>query len=140
MMIKVIHQEVARGGMMISPTDSTSDLTPSIKTDTNKLAINNNLRQQQHTQTPIISFQEAAADSEGMPAQPNVGQINLFRSNSTSSISSSENESTLAPTIIDSKIEDTGDNFEESSSSARMATIDSHFFEGVEKLLEVIWI
>ena len=124
---------------MISPTASTSDtnLTPSIKTDTNKLAINNNLRQQQHTQTPIISFQEAAADSEGMPAQPNVGQINLFRSNSTSSISSSENESALAPTIIDSKIEDTGDNFEESSNTT---TIDSHFFEGVEKLLEVIWI
>ena len=122
--------------MMISPTDSTSDLTPSIKTDTNKLAISNNLRQQQ-TQTPIISFQEAAADSEGMPAQPNVGPIN--RSNSTSSISSSsENESALAPTIIaDSKIEDTGDNFEESSNTT---TIDSHFFEGVEKLLEVIWI
>ena len=103
--------------MMTSPTtsppDPTSDtnLTPSIKSDTNKLAINNNLRQQP-TQTPIISFQEAAADSEGMPAQPNVGQINLFRSNSTSSISSSENESALAPTIIDNKIEDTGDNFE----------------------------
>ena len=144
-MIKVIHQEVARGGTMISPTASTSDtnLTPSIKTDTNKLAISNNLRQQQ-TQTPIMSFQRAAADSEGMPAQPNVGQINspinLFRSNSTSSISS-KNESAFAPTIIaDSKIEDIGDNFEESGSSARMATIDSHFFEGVEKLLEVIWI
>lgn len=130
---------------MISPTASTSDtnLTPSIKTDTNKLAISNNLRQQQ-TQTPIMSFQRAAADSEGMPAQPNVGQINspinLFRSNSTSSISS-KNESAFAPTIIaDSKIEDIGDNFEESGSSARMATIDSHFFEGVEKLLEVIWI
>ena len=126
---------------MISPTASTSDtnLTPSIKTDTNKLAISNNLRQQQ-TQTPIMSFQRAAADSEGMPAQPNVGQINspinLFRSNSTSSISS-KNESAFAPTIIDSKIEETGDNFEESSNTT---TIDSHFFEGVEKLLEVIWI
>ena len=102
-----------------SPPDSTSDtnLTPSIKTDT-KLGINNNLRQQQ-TQTPIISF----------------------RSNPTSS-TSTENESAFTPPIIQSKIEDTGDNLEEksSSSSATMATINSHFFEGVEKLLEVILI
>ena len=135
--------------MMISPPDSTSDtdLTPSIKTDTigqTSTSEKKNLRQQQ-TPTPIISFQRAAADSEGRSAQPTVGRINysptnLFCSNPTSA-NFTENASAFAPTIIESNIEETGDNLEESSgSSATMATIDSHFFEGVEKLLEVILI
>ena len=141
------------------PPDSTSDNNHTSDTSSinvmpiTKLRLsetstsNNNLRQQQHqTQTPIISFQPTAAKDckEGMSEDEaeTVGRellqinspINLFSSNPTIP---TENASVFAPTTIHrSCIDNCGDNIEEPSQEE--GSIESHFFEGVEKLLEVI--
>ena len=139
-------------------TTVTSSTTTTIKTPSNFITSQtstskNDLRQKQ-TQTPIISFQqEAASDSAQMSDEPTIGRfnssshstINLFSSNPSSSIST-EHTPVFASNILHSNNDgcstiSTGDSFEvlspKETDSATMEAIESHFFEGVEKLLEV---
>ena len=141
----------------ITPTSTTTTITI-IKTPSNFITsqtstFKNDLQQKQ-TQTPIISFQqEAAFDSEQMSNDPVLGcfnssshsTINLFPSNPSSSIST-QDAPVFAPNILHSNNDgcstiSTGDSFQvlspKETDSATMEAIESHFFEGVEKLLEV---
>ena len=100
----------------------------------------------QTTHTPIISLQQQTApDSECILAERRINSSidsknNLFPSISTSANTESQsvfNTSLIPPAIIhgnnDIDIILTDDNFE----GTNTATMESHFFEGVEKLLEV---
>ena len=127
-----------------SAADTKSNLTVFTSSSTNSQISSCNSNQATHT--PIISLQQQTApDSECILAERRINSSidsknNLFPSISTSANTESQsvfNTSLIPPAIIhgnnDIDIISTDDNFE----GTNTATMESHFFEGVEKLLEV---
>ena len=127
---------------MISPkarsaSPSAADTKSSLTVITNSQISSCNSNQTTHT--PIISLQQQTApDSECTLAERRINssidsKTNLFPSTSANT----ESQSVFPPAIIhgnnDIDIISTDDNFE----GTNPATMESHFFEGVEKLLEV---
>ena len=124
---------------MISPTTCSTTSTSNTTTTTTKrpptssILINN----QPHHQTPIITFQQAAAElSSKIPTS----QFNSLHISKTESSSIMEGN---PPMNIPTNKNDSysAHNFEEvcpeESRAVGLSGIESHFFEGVEKLLEV---
>ena len=127
--------------MMISPTTcsttSTSTTTTTKRPPTSSILINKDSNNQPHHQTPIITFQQAAADRSSK--RPTV-QFNSVQKSKTESPSiMKENPPIFIP--INKNDRNSADNFEEvcpeESRAVGLSGIESHFFEGVEKLLEV---
>ena len=120
-----------------SAADTKSNLTVFTSSSTNSQISSCNSNQTTHT--PIISLQQQTApDSECTLAERRINssidsKTNLFPSTSANT----ESQSVFPPAIIhgnnDIDIISTDDNFE----GTNTATMESHFFEGVEKLLEV---
>ena len=125
-----------------SAADTKSNLTVFTSSSTNSQISSCNSYQTTHT--PIISLQQQTEpDSECTLAERRINssidsKTNLFPSTSANTESQSVfNTSLIPPAIIhgnnDIDIILTDDNFE----GTNTATMESHFFEGVEKLLEV---
>ena len=124
-----------------SAADTKSNLTPSstVFTSSSTNSQISSCNSNQTTHTPIISLQQQTApDSECTLAERRINssidsKTNLFPSTSANT----ESQSVFPPAIIhgnnDIDIISTDDNFE----GTNTATMESHFFEGVEKLLEV---
>ena len=132
--------------MMISPTTcsttSTSNTTaattttPTNSPPTSSILINKDGDKQSHHHTPIITFQQAAADSNSKI------QLNsVHKSKTETSSIMEENPRIIIPT--NKNCNNSVHNFEEvcpeeTDTAEGLSGIESHFFEGVEKLLEVL--
>ena len=127
---------------MISPTTcsttSTSTTTTTKRPPTSSILINKDSNNQPHHQTPIITFQQAAADRS---SKRPTAQLNSVQKSKTESPSiMKENPPIFIPTKKNDR--NSADNFEEvcpeeTEPAAGLSVVESHFFEGVEKLLEV---
>merc|ERR1719204_302716 len=130
---------------MISPkvcsTTSTSNTTTAATTTINSPPTSSiliNKDKQSHHHTPIITFQQAAADSNSKIPTSQLNSVHKSKTE-TSSIME-ENPRIIIPT--DKNCNNSVHNFEEvypeeTDTAEGLSGIESHFFEGVEKLLEV---